>query len=136
MKKSGNKANTSSGEDHEMALPLVKKYWFPNQRCESTIKHSSMLVLCNQAFTNDTFSQWQSRHSITIQIRGYSSMYKGVSKIYVHGGQIFFGPVVRGTRKKLTVSEGRSTRIFYHYTRQIISPKKTQNTFYSCFKKF
>ena len=57
LKKSGNKANTSSGEDHEMALPLVKKYWFPNQRCESTIKHSSMLVLCNQAFTNDTFMQ-------------------------------------------------------------------------------
>ena len=26
FEKSGNKANTSSGEDHEMALPLVKKY--------------------------------------------------------------------------------------------------------------
>ena len=94
MKKSGNKANTSSGEDHEMALPLVKKYWFPNQRCESTIKHSSMLVLCNQAFTNDTFMQLVNDKAgilLHYTLEVILSMYKGVSKIYVHGGRYFLG---------------------------------------------
>ena len=87
-----------------------------------------MLVLCNQAFTNDTFMQLvNDKAGILLQYKLeviHLCIRECPKFMFMGGGQIFFGPVVRGTRKKLTVSEGRSTRIFYHYTRQIISQKR------------
>ena len=58
LKKSGKQLyldEISSGEDHKMALPLLKNQRILDQRCKSIIIHSSMIVLCNQVFTYGTF---------------------------------------------------------------------------------
>ena len=60
-------------------------------------------------------------------------MYKGVFKIYVHGGQIFFGPVVRGTRKNLTVSEGDKSGFFFCITQSKEFPQKRLKTLFCMF---